>query len=152
MAMCAMDKWGSRVLKLEKPEQIRDHWNTDEASQFIWVDDASGAMQYEADLVMEWNRILPALSTMIRAGHQVVLTSRDYIYNSARPDLKRTAFPLIEEKGRPVFVQRLDVMPHVMKGLFDVWFHQDWMIAPGMAFRGTRSGDENAVQSCCQQA
>jgi hypothetical protein len=46
---------------------------------------------------MEWNRILPALSTMIRAGHRVVLTSRDYIYNSARPDLKRTAFPLIEE-------------------------------------------------------
>jgi hypothetical protein len=41
-----MEKWGSRVLKLEKPERIRDHWNTDEASQFIWVDDAFGAMHY----------------------------------------------------------------------------------------------------------
>lgn len=138
MAMCAMDKWGSRVLKLEKPEQIREHWNTDEASQFIWVDDAFGAMQYEADLVMEWNRILPALSTMIRAGHRVVLTSRDYIYNSARRDLKRTAFPWIEEKGRSVFVQRLDVMPHVMEGLFDVWFHQDWMIAAWDGFQGNK--------------
>lgn len=107
MAMCAMDKWGSRVLKLEKPEQIRDHWNTDEASQFIWVDDAFGAMQYEADLVMEWNRILPALSTMIRAGHRVVLTSRDYIYNSARRDLKRTAFPLIEESQVVIDVKEL---------------------------------------------
>ncbi|WP_460096218.1 nSTAND3 domain-containing NTPase [Pseudomonas sp. S3_C01] len=107
MAMCAMDKWGSRVLKLEKPQQIRDHWNTDEASQFIWIDDAFGAMQYEADLVMEWNRILPALSTMIRAGHRVVLTSRDYIYNSARRDLKRTAFPLIEESQVVIDVKDL---------------------------------------------
>jgi len=107
MAMCAMDKWGSMVLKLEKPGQIRDHWNTEEASQFIWVDDAFGAMQYEADLVMEWNRILPALSTMIRGGHRVVLTSRDYIYNSARSDLKRTAFPLIEESQVVIDVKEL---------------------------------------------
>lgn len=107
MAMCAMDKWGSMVLKLEKPGQIRDHWNIEEASQFIWVDDAFGAMQYEADLVMEWNRILPALSTMIRGGHRVVLTSRDYIYNSARRDLKRTAFPLIEESQVVIDVKEL---------------------------------------------
>ncbi|OAS08561.1 MULTISPECIES: hypothetical protein [Pseudomonas] len=107
MAMCAMDKWESLVLKLERPEQIRDHWNTEETSQLIWVDDAFGAMQYEADLVMEWNRILPALSTMIRAGHRVVLTSRDYIYKNARRDLKRTAFPLIEESQVVIDVKEL---------------------------------------------
>lgn len=107
MAMCAMDKWESLVLKLERPEQIRDHWNTEEASQFVWIDDAFGAMQYEADLVMEWNRILPALSTMIRSGHRIVLTSRDYIYNSARRDLKKTAFPLMEESQVVIDVREL---------------------------------------------
>lgn len=107
MAMCAMDKWGSLVLKLERPEQIRDHWNTEEASQFVWVDDAFGVMQYEADLVMEWNRILPALTTMIRGGHRIVLTSRDYIYNSARRDLKKTAFPLMEESQVVIDVKEL---------------------------------------------
>ena len=107
MAMCAMDEWESLVLKLERPEQIRDHWNTEEASQFIWVDDAFGAMQYEADMVMEWNRILPALSTMIRSGHRIVLTSRDYIYNSARRDLKKTAFPLMEESQVVIDVKEL---------------------------------------------
>lgn len=107
MAMCAMDKWESLVLKLEKPEQIRDHWNTEEISQFIWVDDAFGATQYEADMVMEWNRILPALSTMIRRGHRIVLTSRDYIYNSARRDLKKTAFPLMEESQVVIDVKEL---------------------------------------------
>lgn len=107
MAMCAMDKWQSQVLKLESPAQVRDHWNTEEQSRFIWVDDAFGSMQYEADRVMEWNRILPALSTMIRRGHRVVLTSRDYIYNSARRDLKRTAFPLIEESQVVIDVKEL---------------------------------------------
>lgn len=107
MAMCAMDKWGSRVLKLESPQQMRDHWNTEEFSQFIWVDDAFGAMQYEADMVMEWNRILPALSTMIRGGHRIVLTSRDYIYRSALRDIKRTAFPLIEQSQVVIDVKEL---------------------------------------------
>jgi len=107
MAMCAMDKWGSQILKLDRPEHIREHWNTEEVSQFIWVDDAFGAMQYEADLALEWNRIMPALSTMIRAGHRVVLTSRDYIYNSARHDLKRSAFPLMEESQVVIDVKEL---------------------------------------------
>lgn len=107
MAMCAMDKWQSRVLKLESPEQVRDHWNTEEESQFIWVDDAFGSMQYEADRVMEWNRILPALTTMIQRGLRVVLTSRDYIYNSARRDLKRTGFPLMEESQVVIDVKEL---------------------------------------------
>ncbi|MFJ7809479.1 hypothetical protein ACIQYQ_01480 [Pseudomonas asiatica] len=97
MAICAMDGWGSQVLKLDMPEQIRDHWNTEEQSQFFWIDDAFGAMQYESGLTQEWNRIMPSLSSMIRAGHRVVLTSRDYIYRSARLDLKRSSFPLLEE-------------------------------------------------------
>ena len=107
LAMCAMDEWKCQVLKLEKPEQVRDHWNTEEASQFIWVDDAFGVTQYESHLAMGWNRTLDSVSAMIRRGHRIVLTSRDYIYNNARRDLKRSSFPLLEESQVVIDVKQL---------------------------------------------
>jgi hypothetical protein len=102
-----MDKWKSQVLKLETPEQVRECWNTEESSQFIWVDDAFGVTQYESHLVMGWNRTLDSVSTMIRRGHRIVLTSRDYIYNAARRDLKRSSFPLLEESQVVIDVKQL---------------------------------------------
>ncbi len=34
---------------------------------------------------------------MLRKGARIVMTSRDYIYNRARNDLKESAFPLLRE-------------------------------------------------------
>lgn len=107
LAMCAMDEWKSQVLKLETPEQVREHWNTEESSQFIWVDDAFGVTQYESHLAMGWNRTLDSVSAMIRRGHRIVMTSRDYIYNNARRDLKRSTFPLFEESQVVIDVKQL---------------------------------------------
>jgi len=107
LAMCALDRWGSNVLKLETPEQVRDHWNIEEQSQLIWVDDAFGVTQYESHLVMRWNRTLDVLAAMIKRGHKVVMTSRDYIYNQARRELKKTAFPLLEESKVVIDVKKL---------------------------------------------
>lgn len=107
LAMCAMDEWKCQVLKLEKPEQVRERWNTEESSQFIWVDDAFGVTQYESHLALGWNRTLDSVSTMIRRGHRIVLTSRDYIYNNARRDLKRSSFPLFEESQVVIDVKQL---------------------------------------------
>lgn len=107
LAMCAMDEWKSLVLKLETPEQVREHWNTEESSQFIWVDDAFGVTQYESHLVLGWNRTLDSVSAMIRRGHRIVITSRDYIYNHARRDLKRSTFPLFEESQVVIDVKQL---------------------------------------------
>lgn len=58
---------------------------------------------------MGWNRILDAVSTMIKRGHRVVMTSRDYIYNQARRDLKRTSFPLFDESQVVIDVKKLSL-------------------------------------------
>jgi len=109
LAMCAMDEWESQVFKLTTPEQVSAHWNTEEASRFIWVDDAFGVTQYESHLVMGWNRTLDSLTAMIKLGHRVVMTSRDYIYKQARRDLKKTSFPLFEESQVVIDVKELSV-------------------------------------------
>ncbi len=109
LAMCAVDEWKSEVFKLVTPQEVNAHWNTEQSSRLIWVDDAFGVTQYESHLVMGWNRILDAVSTMIRRGHRVVMTSRDYIYNQARRELKRTSFPLFDESQVVIDVKKLSL-------------------------------------------
>lgn len=97
LAMAAADKWGSSVLKLADPGKVVEHWNVEEPTQFFWIDDAFGVTQYESPLVHGWNHSLVQVKTMLRQGAKIVMTSRDYIYNRARHDLKESAFPLISE-------------------------------------------------------
>lgn len=97
LAMAALDQWNASTLKLDDPGKVVKHWNPDEPSQFFWLDDAFGVTQYESDLVRGWNHILPQIRTMLRKGAKIVMTSRDYIYNRARKDLKESAFPLMRE-------------------------------------------------------
>ncbi|ABB05644.1 hypothetical protein [Burkholderia lata] len=97
LAMAAADKWKSSVLKLADPAKIVERWNVDEPSQFFWIDDAFGVTQYESPLVHGWNHSLAQVKTMLRRGAKIVMTSRDYIYNRARHDLKESAFPLLGE-------------------------------------------------------
>jgi len=97
LAMAAADKWKSSVLKLADPAKVIERWNVNEPSQFFWVDDAFGVTQYESPLVHGWNHSLPQVRAMLRKGAKIVMTSRDYIYNRARQDLKESAFPLLSE-------------------------------------------------------
>jgi hypothetical protein len=97
LAMGALDQWQASTLKLDNPGKVIEHWNTDEPSQFFWLDDAFGVTQYESSLVHDWNHIFPQIQTMLRQGAKIVMTSRDYIYNRARNDLKVGAFPLLQE-------------------------------------------------------
>ncbi len=107
LAMAALDQWHASTLKLVDPSEVKEHWNPDEPSQFFWVDDAFGVNQYESDLVHGWNHIFPEVSTMIRRGAKIVMTSRDYIYKRARSDLKEGAFPLIRESQVVIDVRDL---------------------------------------------
>lgn len=97
LAMAAVDQWHASMLKLDDPGKVVERWNPDEPSQFFWLDDAFGVAQYEAPLVQGWNHILPQIRTILRKGAKIVMTSRDYIYNRARKDLKEGAFPLFQE-------------------------------------------------------
>lgn len=97
LAMSSADQWSASVVKLADPRSIVDHWNPYENSQLFWIDDAFGVTQYERNLVSDWNHILNEVKTILRQGNRVVMTSRDYIYNRARQDLKEGAFPLFQE-------------------------------------------------------
>jgi hypothetical protein len=97
LAMAAADKWGASVLKLADPGKVVEHWNANDPTQFFWIDDAFGVTQYESPLVHGWNHSLVQIKAMLRQGVKIVMTSRDYIYNRARNDLKESTFPLINE-------------------------------------------------------
>lgn len=97
LAMAALDQWNASTLKLDDPGKVAERWNPDEPSQFFWLDDAFGVTQYEDFLVRRWNHILPQIRPMLRKGAKIVMTSRDYIYNRARKELKESAFPLLKE-------------------------------------------------------
>ena len=107
LAMAALDQWNTSTLKLDDPGKVAEHWNPDEPSQFFWLDDAFGVTQYEDFLVHRWNHILPQIRPMLRKGSKIVMTSRDYIYNRARKDLKESAFPLLKESQVVIDVQDL---------------------------------------------
>jgi hypothetical protein len=107
LAVAAVDKWGAVMLKLDDPRQAADRWDPDEPSQFFWLDDAFGVQQYESSLVYKWNHVLPQIKTMLRKGAKIVMTSRDYIYNAARNDLKWSAFPLLNESQVVIDVHEL---------------------------------------------
>jgi len=107
LAMAALDQWNASTLKLDEPGKVNEHWNPDEPSQFFWLDDAFGVTQYEESLVHRWNHILPQIRPMLRKGAKIVMTSRDYIYNRARKDLKESAFPLLKESQVVIDVQDL---------------------------------------------
>lgn len=107
LAMSAADKWGSSVLKLNDPGKVEERWNPHEPSQFFWVDDAFGIMQYEPSLAYAWNRVIPQVKPMLQRGAKVVMTSRDYIYARARQDLKHGAFPLFNESQVVIDVHEL---------------------------------------------
>lgn len=107
LSMGALDQWGASTLKLEAPDKVVERWNPDEPSQFFWIDDAFGVTQYETFLVHGWNHKLPHIRAMIRGGAKIVMTSRDYIYNRARNDLKDGAFPLLRESQVVIDVRDL---------------------------------------------
>lgn len=109
LAMAALDQWNAFTLKLDEPGKVVDHWNPDEPAQFFWVDDAFGVSQYESLLVHGWNHRFAQIKAMLKKGAKVVMTSRDYIYNRARKDLKESAFPLLRESQ--VVIDVRDLMP-----------------------------------------
>ena len=88
LALAAADEWGLQTLILSGPEDLSHLFNPDDPGQFLWVDDAFGTTQYDPMRVQEWNQRLPILRAAINKGARVVFTSRDYIFNAAKNDLK----------------------------------------------------------------
>lgn len=107
LAMAAVDQWDLLTLKLDSSETVIDRWNPDDPNQFFWIDDAFGTTQYESDLVTGWNHKLSQIKTMLNQGIKIVMTSRNYIYERARNDLKDGAFPLFKESQVVIDLHKL---------------------------------------------
>lgn len=110
LAMGALDQWQASTMKLDTAEKVIDHWNPDDPNQFFWIDDAFGVTQYERTLVHEWNHRMIQVKAMLKKGAKIVMTSRDYIYNRARQDLKEVAFPLLKESQVVIDVHDLTLI------------------------------------------
>lgn len=110
LAMGALDQWKANTMKLETAEQVVKHWNPNNSAQFFWIDDAFGVTQYESTLSNRWNQAMPKIVTMLDKGVKIVMTSRDYIYNAAKKDLKKGAFPLLHESQVVIDVQNLTLI------------------------------------------
>jgi hypothetical protein len=95
LAAASIDMWGSRPLKIEAAGAFADAWNPLEPAQFLWIDDAFGATQYQRLRADEWNQLLPHLRAAVARGTKVVVTSRDYIWAEAVDDLKVSVFPAL---------------------------------------------------------
>jgi energy-coupling factor transporter ATP-binding protein EcfA2 len=107
LAMGSLDQWKAITMKLETAEQVVKHWNPNNPMQFFWIDDAFGVTQYESALSNRWNQAMPKIVAMLDKGAKIVMTSRDYIFNDAKKDLKKGAFPLLHESQVVVDVQKL---------------------------------------------
>ena len=105
LAMGAIDDGCLGALKINSPDQL-GLWHPSE-KQFLWVDDAFGPNNFDAARMSGWNAQLTALRAAVESGARVVFTSRNYIWEAARPHLKTSAFPLFKESQVVVNVHAL---------------------------------------------
>ncbi|MFJ8696779.1 nSTAND3 domain-containing NTPase [Streptomyces roseolilacinus] len=107
LAISAADNWGCMAIKARTSEELVQRWNPHEKDQFFWLDDAFGAVRHEEHLTHAWARDLPHVMSAVKNGARVVLTSRSYIYNEARPLLKPYSYPRLHEQHVTVDVADL---------------------------------------------
>ncbi|WP_326763243.1 restriction endonuclease (plasmid) [Streptomyces sp. NBC_01591] len=107
LAISAADNWSCVAIKPRTSDELVQRWNPHEKDQFFWLDDAFGAVRHEEILTHAWARDLPHVMSAVKNGARVVLTSRNYIYNEARPLLKPYAYPLLHEQQVTVDVADL---------------------------------------------
>ena len=107
LALAAIDGHGASLIKIDDAADFEDRWNPEEPSQLFWLDDAFGSTQLDIDLAKHWARAVPRVHAALERGARVVLTSRDYIYEAAKPYLKPGSFPLLDESRVVVDVRDL---------------------------------------------
>lgn len=107
LCLGAVDQWKSKTIKLKDANSFISHWNPNEPTQLIWVDDVFGATQFEYSTVQEWNKTFPHLNAAIDKGAKIIFTSRDYIYKTAKKFLKESSIPIIKESQVIIKVEEL---------------------------------------------
>jgi hypothetical protein len=107
LAVGALDDGAIGTVRVSTGEDFEKHWNPNEPSQFFWIDDAFGETQYQRGRVDGWNSRLKLIRAAVKAGARVLMTSRTYIWNAAKRDLKLSEFPLFTNSQVIIDVQGL---------------------------------------------
>lgn len=94
IAVGAVDIWKARTIRAMSPNDIHEKLEPG-ANQFFWIDDAWGNAQYQRQNSEAWNQVFPLMQGAMRKGARFLITSRDYIWNSAKQDLKLQAIPIL---------------------------------------------------------
>ena len=97
LVLSSIDRWESRAIKVNSPEEFKKHWNPHEVNQVFWVDDVFGATQLDFSKATDWNSALCHLNSAIRKGTKIIFTSRTYIYREAKEYLKEHAAPVLRD-------------------------------------------------------
>ena len=109
LALSAADEWNLQTVILSGPEDLDHLFNPADPGQFLWVDDAFGATQYDPTRAQEWNQRLKKLKAAIKQGTRLVFTSRDYIFNAAKNDLTLPLVEFFEDNQIIIKVEELTV-------------------------------------------
>jgi len=95
LAIGAMDAWQCHPIKATSPQEVNARLDPDTA-QFFWIDDAWGSTQYQRDRTEAWNQVFPLMQAAAKRGTRFLITSRDYIWNQAKEELKLQALPALK--------------------------------------------------------
>jgi hypothetical protein len=106
LAVGAADIWQCPTIRATSPEEVKQHLNPNLA-QFFWIDDAWGSTQYQNQVVEAWNKVFPLMQGAMHKGTRFLITSRDYIWNAAKLDLKIQALPVLGKSQVVINVQEL---------------------------------------------
>jgi hypothetical protein len=107
LVLSSIDRWQSRAIKVNSPEEFKTHWNPHEDNQVFWVDDVFGATQLDFSKANDWNSALSHLNTAIRKGTKIIFTSRTYIYREAKEYLKEHAAPVLRDSQVTIYVENI---------------------------------------------
>ncbi len=108
LAIGAADIWQCGTIRATSPQDIQRHLNPNE-KQFFWIDDAWGGTQYQRQTIEAWNQVFPLMQGAMHRGSKFLITSRDYIWNAARRDLKIQALPVLGKSQVVINVQDLKI-------------------------------------------
>lgn len=106
LALGANDIWKCNTIKSTSPQHLEKHINT-KGDQFFWIDDAWGSTQFQRDRIEPWNQVFPLMQGALKKGTRFLITSRDYIWNSAKSELKLDAFPILRRSQVIINVHEL---------------------------------------------
>lgn len=79
LVLSSIDRWQSRAIKVNSPEEFKKHWNPNDRNQVFWGDDVFGATQLDFSKANNWNSAICHFNAAIKKGTKIIFTSRTYI-------------------------------------------------------------------------